>query len=200
MTPENMATLTNAPRYDARHSLQDLGPRRQIGTLVRGAEEDHGVCRNVNGAAALEFGIAHVVGVEQCSLGDDAAQAVAHPDYWIPCRAGILSMCGQGHDEILGMLVDKVVGRRAVLLPHRDVGIITVDNYIRICVGIDEGRDEELDGPEDAIAGGPRMVGRAVEAVDEDDVGGGIRVGVHGCRLKPLDEFRADSLLHEHGQ
>lgn len=85
-------------------------------------------------------------------------------------------------------MVDKVLGRGAILGPRRDICIVSVHDYIG--GGVNKRRHKELERPEHIVFGGPGMVRAAVETVNEYDVGGGARMGIDRGGLESLDEFR----------
>lgn len=84
------------------------------------------------------------------------------------------------------MLVDEVLGRRAILGPRRDVCIVSIHDYVGW--GFDKRRYQELDRPEHVVLAGPGMRGRAVKAMHEDDVCRCGRMGKDCRSLEPLDE------------
>lgn len=108
------------------HALQHETPSRGVGPGVRRAQEDQAKGRDEDGAIVLVVRGFHVVGVEERALDQDASEAVADPDDGVPVGAFALAEHGEVGDEGLGVLVDEVVARAAVVLPRVHIGVVSV--------------------------------------------------------------------------
>ena len=73
-----------------------------------------------------------------------------------------------------------------LVIPSRVyVGVVAIDEDIGM--GVFERARQEISWPEDAVLRRPRLLGLAVQAVDEDDVHFGLRMSVHGGTLIARD-------------
>ncbi len=88
-------------------------------------------------------------------------------------------------DQSLRVLVDEVVTSAAAVLARVDVCVVAVDEDVGR--SFFEGLWKQLCGPEKAILAGPCVPRLAVEAVDEDDVDLGVRVGEDARNLEAGD-------------
>ena len=171
---------------DVRHPLYYPAPCGGARAIVRRAQEDDAVRRDVDRPEVVLVGISEVVRVQQRSFRDDAAEAVGHPNDGIPLGAFALAVVRERRNEGLGVMVDEVVTRafnRTLPKPSVDVGVVTVHQHIRVLVL--QRRGKEVDGPVHSVRGRPCLRWSPVEAVDEDNVGFRLRVLVDGCKLEP---------------
>ncbi len=179
--------LKHLPRDDdVRHPLYDPAPCGGTRAIVRRAQEDDAVCRDVDRPEVVLVGISEVVRVQQRSLRDDAAEAVGHPDDGIPLGAFALTVMRERCNKGLGVVVDEIVTRtlsRALPETPVDVGVVPVHQHIRVLVL--QRRGQEVDGPVHSVRGRPCLRRSPVEAVDEDNVGFRLGVMIDGCKLEP---------------
>lgn len=130
--------------------------------------------------------ISEVVRIQQRALGEDAAEAVGNPNDGVPLGALALAVKGKSRDQGLSMVMDEVVtGIFDRSLPETpiDVGVVPVHQDIGMLLL--QRRRQQVGGPVHSVRGLPCLLWSAVQAVDEDDVGFGLRVSVHGCKLEP---------------
>jgi len=169
-------------QHRAADVLQQVAPFGHVGAVVRRAQEQDAVGRDVDGPEVLELLAGHAAAVQERALDDEAAEGVADKDdgplqallklrreVSIIARAGSrgshVSVGGELGGQGLGMVVEVVLG--GAVGERGDVGVVAVGEDAHAFAG--EDAREQVGGPEDAGRAGPGVPGMAVEPVHEDD-------------------------------
>lgn len=99
---------------------------------MRCAEENDTVRRDIHRSKIIVVLRPDIVGIQQCSLGQDTAQTVSNPDDGILQRALALAVVRERGDEGLSVVVDEVVACAAVIPAGVDIGVIAVDEHVGV--------------------------------------------------------------------
>lgn len=161
------------------HALKNETPFGAIGASVRGAKEDDAIGRNIDTAIFGKVLGTDVVGIEQSALDEDTTEAMSDPDDGVAGATLTFAEKRQAADESLGVLVNKIITRAAVVVARVYVGVVPVNEDI--------GRNsskrlwKEVLWPKDTFGAGPGKVWAAIETMNEDYVDLSAGWCIDGC-------------------
>lgn len=161
------------------HALKNETPFGAIGASVRGAKEDDAIGRNVDTAIFGQVLGTDVVGIEQSALDEDTTEAMSDPDDGVAGATLTFAEKGQATDKSLGVLVNKIVTRAAVVVARVDVGVVPVNEDIGRYSS--KGVWKEVMRPKDTFGAGPGKVWAAIKTMNEDYVDLSAAWCIDGC-------------------